>query len=443
MQNGQDSILLRIKKFLWGELTLDELKKFGMLGFTLMFILGSYWLMRPLKDGIFGKMVGVDYLPYAKMLSVFIIIPLALGYSKLVDLVAKQKLFYVICSVYGILFAGYAWALAHPLYGFANPVPSPRRLLGWMLYVSIESFGTLAVSLFWSFVVSFTDSAAAKRGYGFIIFLAQIGTITGPYLAMQAPRIGLPGLALIVAGAVMIIPLMIKAFIIVYPSAAESHTASKKKTGALEGLKLIFANPYLIGVLGVSTLYEISGTILDFSMKNLAAATYASPEDYTRFLGMFGMSINSLSLVLSLLGTSYFIRTYGLTFCLVMYPLLTSVCMFGTWLFSDLWVFFGVMVIHRALTYALNNPCKEILYIPTSKDVKFKAKSWLDMFGARLAKASGAGAVGFLQFVSTGLSGLLFFGPLVGIAMNMVWLGAAFYVGTTNKKLTDAGKIIE
>ena len=38
---------------------------------------------------------------------------------------------------------------------------------------------------------------------------------------------------------------------------------------------------------------------------------------------------------------------------------------------------------------ALNVPCKEILYQPTSSNVKFKAKSWIDVFGARGSKALG------------------------------------------------------
>jgi hypothetical protein len=46
-------------------------------------------------------------------------------------------------------------------------------------------------------------------------------------------------------------------------------------------------------------------------------------------------------------------------------------------------VVFGAMMFLKALSYSLNNPCKEMLYNPTSTDVKFKAKSWIDIFGQR------------------------------------------------------------
>lgn len=39
------------------------------------------------------------------------------------------------------------------------------------------------------------------------------------------------------------------------------------------------------------------------------------------------------------------------------------------------------------MTYSVNDPAKEILYIPTSDEIKFRAKFWIDVVGARIAKA--------------------------------------------------------
>eukprot|EP01083_Nonionella_stella_P124813 377132_1 len=48
------------------------------------------------------------------------------------------------------------------------------------------------------------------------------------------------------------------------------------------------------------------------------------------------------------------------------------------------------MSLLKALTYSINDPAKEILYIPTGNTVKFKAKFWIDVVGARIAKAVGS-----------------------------------------------------
>ena len=84
----------KIARALWGDLSRDEVKKFGILTATLFFIIGNYWCMRGLKDVFFMKIVGKTYLPYAKMVSLCAIIPLILFYSKLVDWFEKDKLFY-------------------------------------------------------------------------------------------------------------------------------------------------------------------------------------------------------------------------------------------------------------------------------------------------------------------------------------------------------------
>ena len=431
-------MLQKIKQTLWGSISGEELKKYGMLSFTFLFIIGTYWLMRPLKDGLFFKIVGRLYQPYAKMASLFFIIPLILMYSKLVDLVEKQKLFYIICSLYALLFLGVAYFIGHPTIGLANTVTSPYRTFGWVIYLAIESFGSILVPLFWSFVVSSTDTSSAKRGYPVIIAGAQVGAISGPLLATQAEHIGMPLLAVIVAAGILLVPLLIKYFISIYPTSAEATVSKEKKTGMVEGLKLLFTRPYLLGILGVATLYEVIGTILDYQMKFAADEVFHTSEGFTRFLGYFGVASNTLALVFALVGTSFFIRRFGLTFCLVMFPITIGLVVLNVMIYPSLWILFGAMVAIKGLSYALNNPCKEIMYIPTSKDAKFKAKGWIDMFGGRTAKAAGSGVTALF----TEATALMLYGSIISLGIVGLWILVAFYVGTTNKKLTDEGRII-
>jgi AAA family ATP:ADP antiporter len=429
----------RLARALWGDLSREELKKFSMLSLTFLFIIGTYWLMRPLKDALFLKIVGKLYIPYAKMASLVFIVPLILVYSKLVDLVAKHKLFYVICSFYAVFFLVISYFLSHPTIGLANTVASPDRMLGWTIYLGIESFGSLVVALFWSFVASTTDAASAKKGYGLIIAGAQIGSIAGPTIATYAEYFGMPLLAKIVAAGIIIVPLLVLLFVSQHPSAAVETKSEKKSTGPIEGLRLLLSKPYLLGILGVATLYEIIGTVLDYQMKFVADETYGSAEKVAQFLGFFGQSANVLSLIFALVGTSFFIRRFGLTFCLVAFPITIGLVVTYVFFASSLWALFGAMVAIKGLSYALNNPCKEIMYIPTSKDVKFKAKGWIDVFGGRSAKAAGSGVNAFF----TTMTDLLFYGSIISLGIVGVWILIAFYVGRTNEKLTQDGTIIQ
>lgn len=446
-------MLSRIARALWGDLSREDLKRFGMLALTFAFIIGTYWLMRPLKDGLFFKIVGKGYQPYAKIASFLFIIPVIFFYAKLVDLVEKQKLFYILAGIYSLLFVGITFFLGHETIGLKNALgelnpPAWNRWFGWVIYLGVESYGSLLPALFWSFVASSTDSATAKRGFGLIIGGAQLGAIAGPAFATQAEWVGMSFLTMTVAVCLAMVPLLIKAYITMYPSAAETGTSSKKaKTGIFEGLRLLLSRPYLVGVFGVAVLYEVVVTIMDYQMKFIADTVYQGSDSFTSFLGYFGMATNTVALIFALVGTGFFITRYGLLFCLVAYPVIMGLITTGiialpaSLLASNgVWIFFFATMAGKALSYALNNPCKEILFIPTSKDVKFKAKSWIDSFGGRFAKGPAASGV---NAVCAALSNPILIGSVFSLGIIGIWLVAAVFVGRKNAQLTHDNAIVE
>ena len=91
---------------MFGGISKKEGKKFSFLSLILLFIVGAYWLLRPLKDSIFFGTVGGIDLPLAKTLSVVTVMILVLIYSKLVDIFPKHRLFYVVGTFYLTIFLG-------------------------------------------------------------------------------------------------------------------------------------------------------------------------------------------------------------------------------------------------------------------------------------------------------------------------------------------------
>lgn len=437
-------MLLKLLRFFWGDLTTEELKKFGMLACTYLFIIGTYWLMRPLKDAVFMRIVGKTFLPHAKIASVVIMIPLILIYSKLVDIFQKHKLFYIIFIFYGILFSIMAYFLGDSSMGLSNSVLSKSRLLGWFFYIGIESFGSIAITLFWSFVASTCDTASAKKGYALILFGAQFGSVAGPFLAKKATSIGVQVLVFIVALGVLVVPVIIKVLLAKHPhffNELGSDELEKKQVGSspIQGLKLLFSHKYLVGIFGLVTLYEIIGTIIDYQMKFLADESFNSVEKLTEFLGAYGFYANLLALIFALVGTSFFIRRFGLIASLVAYPVTIGFTILFVWSNPSLYAFFGAMIAIKGFSYALNKPCVEIMYIPTSRDVKFKAKSWIDVFGSRLAKAFGAAINACFSQMET----LLMFGSVISLGIVGVWIFVALFVGRKNQTLVRNNQIIE
>ena len=423
----------------WGDLSREEFKKFGLLSAIFFFIIGTYWLMRSLKDAIFLKTVGRTYLPYAKMVSLISIVVLVLVYGKLVDWFEKHNLVYLLSSVYAVIYFIIAFMAFHPHIGLTNTVTNKYRLFGWFTYCIIESAGTIITALFWSFVASVVDTKIAKKGYPIIVTGAQLGSVIGAFLAMRASWFGIENLIVISGFSILVVPFIVKLFISLHPRAATETGEQHAPTGPIEGLKLLLSRRYLMGILVLSTVYEVIGEIINFRMKFLADETYHSATQVAEFMGMFGVATNLLSFVFALIGTSFLIRRFGLTFCLVAYPLTIACVIAYTWAFHSLWILLTGMMMLKGLSYALNNPCKEIMYIPTSKDMKFKAKSWVEGFGGRTAKGLGASVAAFFPVISQ----LALYGSLISFGIIGLWVPIALYVGRTNHALVQENKTLE
>src|SRR3990167_1731892 len=93
------------------EFEVGELRKFVLLSAIFALIIGIYWFLRPIKDGIFITLVGADFLPYAQIASLIAIMPILGIYSKLVDRLQRHHLFYVMAGIFSLSLACFAYFL--------------------------------------------------------------------------------------------------------------------------------------------------------------------------------------------------------------------------------------------------------------------------------------------------------------------------------------------
>lgn len=149
----------------------------------------------------------------------------------------------------------------------------------------------------------------------------------------------------------------------------------------------------------------------------------------------FGLYTNLFSLVIALTGTSSLLRFLGIRFSILLFPVISAgLCiMIAFW--PDMMVIYVGQLILKGIGYAINNPAKEILYSPTSPDVKLKVKQWIDVFGQRSAKATGA----FIcEPFRTNIPGLLVWGSWIAFAWTAVWIACALYTGIRYNTLIKA-----
>ncbi|KAJ8613438.1 hypothetical protein CTAYLR_002323 [Chrysophaeum taylorii] len=423
---------------LYGKMSWEEKLRLLWLASTLFFIIGGYWLLRSLKDPVISTICGVEYIPKAKMMSVVVVTVLVFVYNKLIDMFPKHQLFYIVGGFYASLFTTIAALLAMPptsSTSIYNADASPYRLLGWVSYCAIESFGSIGVSLFWAFTNSTYNLEGAKKSYGLMVACAQLGSIAGPTLVNVATESqGLPTMYFCGALCMVMMVVSIWGYTIRFGT-SESGKPRKDAAGMTEGLVLFWKYNYVKGIFALSCLFMVEVTILDFSMKVLAKAKFDAehPDDptaataaFASFMGFFGQSANGLSFCFSLVGTSFVIRRLGLNKTIVLFPTLCLVAIFVVYAYPTLEVVFAVMLVLKGLSYSLNNPCKEILYQPTSSAVKFKAKSWIDVFGARGSKALGSVVT---NAFSDSAADLLTYGSFVAMGVSSFLIWVAYWMG--------------
>ena len=199
-------------------------------GLILSFIIAGFWLLDSLKDPVLTTIVGIEYQPMAKLGSVVVTLITTFVYEYATTKLKKMELFHLVSSVFGLIFLILSALLSDPVCGLQVEQKRPQNIIGWLSYFMIEAYGSLMVTLFWSYTNSVMNLEEAKGAYGLIISVAQIGAILGSTMATQATKVGIPLLFLAGSMTIFCISLLMKVYVIVLPK-KKRYLASGDEAG--------------------------------------------------------------------------------------------------------------------------------------------------------------------------------------------------------------------
>jgi len=464
---GLLSVFQSLMRPIFGSFETEEFKKFIRMGAVFAFIIGSYWALRPLKNSLFCQLIGAGHLPYAKTLSLIFLVPLLMFYSRLLDKKGKEKTFYLISTTYGLLSLVFAVIFAHTqnvfvcrTVGFSMTWHDTIALVvGYVFYVFVESYGSLLPALFWAIATDSTSPESAKKGFSFVVAIGQFGGIIAPFLITSSPEmLGFKTNALsfiLVSITIFAAMYLLKLFFTKTPPAllASYHGSNEKEEeaeqepGFLEGLKLLVTHKYLLAIFAVVSFPEVISTIFDVHFNSLASQQYTGTALST-YLGYYGSSVNIIALLFLLCGIGNISRVLGVGVSLALMPIIYGFAVLGFISLNSLTFLFILMASSKAINYALNGPSIKQLYIPTTRDTRIKAQAWIESFGSRGAKETGAiinmplatmqksmGAVAGRARHAM-LSSYLMFGVVA------IWFVIALYLGKKHKKALAEKRVV-
>lgn len=425
-----------------------ESKKILYLTIIFFLIVGSYWFLGLLKDTVFFKIAFPQSLgwpegygrlmqPIARLWSPLIVLFIVLCYSKLVDLVKKNQLFYILgtfflCSflIMGVLI----WAKTQ--FGELFIGKNTLAYIGWIGFFLTDAYGSIMTTLFWSFAVSLTTVEEAKKGFPLIIAGAQLGSISGSLLTIVAKKINIIW-PLYFIGCTLIALLMLMIYSFSQKFAINQHSQESKHSffDFLSGITLLYRSSYLRAIFIISTFYEVAISIIDYQMKSFLDISHQFQGEigFSTFQTIYGTAVNSCAFIIALVGSRYLLKKIGAPLCLIIYPVF--ICISLLFLMTSaltqfnpeylLWSTFIILVSAKGITYGLNNPSRDIMYIPTSNDARFKTKGFTETFGSRAAIMTGATISNHLK---GNLFNLVFLGSAISLGFVGIWTFAALYL---------------
>jgi len=430
--------------------------KLALLSLTYFLVICAYTLVKELKDSIFINVVGKEYIPWAKMISMVVLIPAVLFNSFLVDKLRRYQLLYFYSLAYGIFGFIFTYFIAHPTIGIINTDSSPYRIFGWLFYFLFEGYSPFMVSVFWAFVNSVSNPKAAKNDYGLLIAASKVGGIvsagiawalfswkTASYFCVLGDVASHQILLGLASTVILIIPIIIyilmskvpgrylHGYEAVYQFEKEQKKKIEKKKegrpGLLSGLKMLLDHPYVFGIFGMVFFYEVVNTVLGYLRLGIAQSMNSNISGVSCFLYKQVFFMHFFGLAISLIGTRFLLEKLGEKLCLILVPVSTGLLLLYFMIAHTPTSLILVFIALRSINYAFALPVRESLYIPTVKDMKFKSKSWIDAFGSKLAK--GMGSV-FNVFAS--MAGATLFFPIHAFffaGLVAIWGGVAFLLG--------------
>lgn len=403
-------------------------------------VITTFWILKPIKKAVFiqyydermFEILGTAFKAsqaelVAKVLNMFVAFGAVVVFTWLARRYYRQQLTHIFSALFAVGFVVYAWLLSNA---------GPGTV--WTFYLFGDLYSTVMVATFFAFLNDSVTPEASRRLYGLIV----LGGVTGGVFGTSFVRLWIESLepyawmwiCLGVGAAIALVSTWAGKLVDRAPPEIQAKPDQKapeeeEKTvnPAFEGARLVFRSPYLLSIVGIVGLYEIVSTVLDFQFTATVAHYLDGDAIGTHFSTVYTIT-NVTSMVVQVFLTGVIMTRFRLTVALLVLPVAVIMGSGAFLALPILWVGSSLNTVDNGLNYSINQSAREALYTPTTRDEKYKAKAFIDMFVQRFAKVLAVGVSLGVTMVFTDFSTLRWL-SLFTIVVTLVWLFAARYAG--------------
>ena len=411
----------------------------ALLSLSVFFLLVSYYLVKTAREPLILAS-GAEIKSYASVGQTLLLIPVTYLYGRLSHRVGRIKLITIVTLVFAsnlVLFFG------------LNLLGVP---IGLAFYLWAGVFNMMIVAQFWSFAADVYTEEQGKRLFAILGIGSTVGAVAGSGISALLIRpVGVYGL--MVASAVFLLASLALTVIVnqrenrqiaanKVKSADKKPDEAEKPLGAEGGFKLILADRYLllIAVLAFTLNcvktngeYILDRTLLEHVKAILPHGQNAqafSQAYIGEFKAQYFLYVNIATVVLQLFVVSRVIKYLGVRVALFVSPVLLLCGYSGAVLFPVFSLIYAVKIAENTLDYSLGNTSRQALWLLSSRDEKYKAKSVIDAAIVRAGDALSAG----VTFLGVTMHFVTEHFIIANLVLILIWSIAMVLLGREHKK---------
>ncbi len=386
-------------------------------------VLTAYYLIKPVREALILDMEsGAELKSYASALIALLLLVAVPAYGRVANRLTPHRL------VVGVTLFFTANLV---LFFFAAQSTALRPMLGIPFYLWVGVFNMMIVAQFWAFANDVYSVEQGKRLFAIVGIGASVGAAVGSKIASAlVPWVGVSGLMLVAAAV-----LLGTAGLTLAVHRRRARSSRNEPAGGSEskagGFAMLFSDRYLLLLAALTFILNFVNTngeyvlsVLVSQWADLAVASGAAGElskgDYiARFYGDFFFYVNVAGVLLQTFVVSRLVKLGGVKLALFVLP----VVVLGSWSLIAVFPVLGIVrlgkTVENSTDYSINNTVRQMLWLPTSQEAKFKAKQAVDAFFVRMGDV---GSAGLVFVITTVLALPLRTFAVLNIGLAVVWL---------------------
>jgi AAA family ATP:ADP antiporter len=311
----------------------------------------------------------------------------------------------------------------------------------------------MVIAQFWAYANDIYTPEQGMRLFAIIAFGASSGAVAGSWVSSHL--IDLIGVNALLLAAAAVLAASLALFNLIDLGVDGSRRCqtpqqiieAEQAIGGSGAFTLVLRSRYLLlmalVILLLNWVNSAGEYILSSIVKHAAEAEVAAgrigPGDQGRFIGAFFADyfqvVNIAGMVLQLFLVSRIVKFLGVPAALCILPVVALVSYGTAALIPSLAIMRWVKTAENAFDYSLMNTVRHMLFLPTTREEKYKAKQAIDTFVVRSGDVLAAGTVYLgTQVFTLGVSQF----AVINVVLVLAWIGVSVLTGLEFRRRANA-----